>query len=51
MLFGKYKTNTQIQGQIDGIIIERVFENKFLGMTIDDKICWKPHIKHAIGVI
>ena len=44
MLFGKYKTNTQIQEQIDGFIIERIFENKFLGVTIDDNICWKPHI-------
>lgn len=47
MLFGKYKTNTQIQVQINGVHIERVFENKFLGVIIDDKICWKPHIKHV----
>lgn len=47
MLFGKNKTNTQIQVQIDGIIIERVFDNKFLGVIIDDKICWKPHIRHV----
>lgn len=46
MLFGKYKTNTQIQVQIDGTIIE-VFENKFLGVTINDNICCKCHIRHV----
>ena len=46
MLFGKYKTNMQIQVQIDGIIIERVFENKFLGVTIEDNILGKA--RHAL---
>ena len=46
MLFGNCKIHNQIQVQIDGVNIERVNENKFLGVIIDDKICWKPHIKH-----
>ena len=33
--------------QIEGVDIERVNENKFLGVIIDDKINWKPHSKHV----
>ena len=29
---------------IIGTIIEQVTETKFLGVTIDDKLSWKPHI-------
>ena len=47
MLFGNCNKNTQVQLQIDGVDIERVYENKFLGVTIEDKINWKSHIKHA----
>ncbi len=47
MLFGNCKTHNQLQLQIYGVNIERVNENKFLGVIIDDKICWKPHIKHV----
>ena len=31
---------------IDGIPIDRVHECKFLGIIIDDKITWKPHINY-----
>ena len=47
MLFGNYNKNTQVQLQIDGVDVERVYEIKFLGVTIDDKINWKSHIKHV----
>lgn len=33
--------------EIDGVAIERVHENKFLGLTIDDRLSWKLHIKHV----
>ncbi len=46
MLFGNYRINIQVQIQVDGMQIERVNENKFLGVIIDEKINWKPHIKH-----
>ena len=26
--------------------IERVYENKFLGVIIDHKLCWKPHVNY-----
>lgn len=46
MLFGNHRINEQVQIQIDGVQIERVHENKFLGVIIDEKISWKPHIIH-----
>lgn len=36
-----------MQVNIEGVIIERVSEIKFLGVTIDERISWKPHIKHV----
>ena len=32
---------------INNINIERVYENKFLGVILDHKICWKPHIEYV----
>ena len=31
---------------INSIVIERVSEIKLLGMIIDNKLCWKPHINY-----
>ena len=47
MLLGSKKANTQVQIKIENVDIERVYENKFLGVILDHKICWKPHIKHV----
>jgi len=47
MLFGNCKKSIQIWIQVDGVDIERVNENKFLGVIIDDKISWKSHTKHV----
>lgn len=33
--------------EIDNVCIERVYENKFLGVIIDHKICWKPQINYV----
>ena len=46
MLFGNCKRDTEACISIEGVNIERVFEIKFLGVIIDDKISWKPHIKY-----
>lgn len=40
MLFGNCNMNIQVNIQIDGVIIARVHENKFLGVIIDDRISW-----------
>ena len=41
MIFGKCKTHNQVRVQMEDVNMERVNE-KFLGVIIDDKICWKP---------
>lgn len=38
MLFGKYTANTKVPVEIDGVATERVHENKFLGLTICDRL-------------
>uniref|UniRef100_A0A3Q3EDH9 Reverse transcriptase domain-containing protein n=1 Tax=Labrus bergylta TaxID=56723 RepID=A0A3Q3EDH9_9LABR len=47
IMFGNCKLNNDVNVKIDGVNIERVYVNKFLGVTIDHKLCWKPHIKHV----
>ena len=47
ILFGKKKVNIQVKLEIDGVEIEQVKDNKFLGVIIDDQLSWKAHIKHV----
>lgn len=47
MLFGGKRTNIEVKLNLNNVEIERVYETKFLGVIIDDKVCWKPHIKHV----
>ncbi len=44
IIFGNRPINQRVQIIIDNVEVERVFENKFLGVVIDHKLCWKPHI-------
>lgn len=46
MLFGNRKNYNSAQLSIDSMIIERVHQNVFLGVVIDEKISWKPHISY-----
>lgn len=46
ILFGKKGYNKSINIQVNGVNIERVSENKVLGVIIDDMLSWRPHIKH-----
>lgn len=46
MLFGKKKTDCAVQIKVGDITIERVQQNVFLGVIIDDKLSWKPHINY-----
>ena len=36
--------NKQVKITIRGKLIEQVHDTKFLGVTIDENLCWKPHI-------
>ena len=47
MLFGNCRKNTEIHININGVEIERVYENKFLGIIIDERFSWKSHITHV----
>lgn len=58
IIFGNKHVSMDIKFLLDGKTIERVKETKFLGVTIDEKINWKAHIKmvhskvaRSIGVI
>ncbi len=44
MLFGN--CNTEVKVSTDNVNIERVYENKFLGVILDHRICWKSHIEY-----
>ncbi len=47
MLFGRRKNNTDVKIIIDNVTISRVNQTTFLGVIIDEKICWKPHINNV----
>ena len=44
LIFTNKKINSPVKLSINMIEIERVYEYKFLGLTIDNKLNWKPHI-------
>uniref|UniRef100_A0A8C6MDJ7 Reverse transcriptase domain-containing protein n=1 Tax=Nothobranchius furzeri TaxID=105023 RepID=A0A8C6MDJ7_NOTFU len=44
IIFGNRKITNEIIIKINGIVIEQVHTYKFLGITIDEKLSWKPHI-------
>ena len=46
IIFGNRPTNTEKKLMINGIELERVSEIKFLGVLIDNKLSWKPHINY-----
>ena len=47
MIFGNKKIDNDmnIRVGINGISIDRVYNSKILGVTIDEKLNWKEHIK------
>ena len=49
MIFGNKKIplNTLVELKIDNVNLDRVYENIFLGVIIDHKFSWKPHIKYV----
>lgn len=47
MFFGNHKIKANSTVKIDNVNIERVYEIKFLGVILDHKISWKPHISYV----
>ncbi len=46
MLFGRHKIDCNVELIIDNTKIERVQEIIFLGVILNHKICWKPHVRY-----
>ena len=44
--FVNWSTNTEKKHTINGVQLERVSKIKFLGVKIDNKLSWKPHISY-----
>ena len=51
MLFSKKHSHADISIMLEGKLITRVSETKFLGVIIDDKLNWKAHISYISGKI
>lgn len=45
IIFGNREIDKDVRINVEGVSIERVYETKFLGVTVNHKICWKSHIK------
>lgn len=46
MLFGNSSLTTNVKLQINAVDIERVNENGFLGVIIDQRLNWRAHIRY-----
>lgn len=46
IIFGNCKINKMVKLKFESVDIECVYENKFLGITVDNKLSWKPHISN-----
>ena len=45
---GNESDDTDLTLSLNGVTINKVSEVKFLGVTIDDKLTWKPHIRKLL---
>ena len=46
IIFGNCSNNSNKKHMINDVDIERVTEITFLGLIIDNKLCWKQHINY-----
>ncbi len=47
IIFSNLQSNNKVKLRVNNEEIESVYENKFLGVIIDHKLCWKSHINHV----
>ena len=47
MIFGNIKTSQDINIRINNELVNRAYSNKFLGVIVDDKLCWREHIHYV----
>ena len=43
--------NQEVCLETEHVESERVYEMKFVGVFIDQKLCWKPHIKYLCSKV
>ena len=48
MIYTNRKNNFTYHLQLEGHVLERVVETKYLGIILSEKLCWRPHINHLI---
>ena len=51
MLFTNRKRPQEITLNVNGSLIHEVNETKFLGIIVDNKLTWQPHVKYISGKI
>ena len=51
ILFSSKSVSSDIKIYINGVLLKRVESTKFLGVYIDQKLTWKPHIQYIKGKI
>ena len=47
MVFANRKKDENLSLSIDGVLIERLSEFRFLSVTLDDNLTWKSQIAHG----
>ena len=51
IVFSNKHASCQFNININGVVIDRVYVTKFLGVMVDSKFSWSYHIKHVQGKI
>jgi hypothetical protein len=49
MIFSKRNYTLPLHVKINNVVIERIYETKFLGVIVDDSLNWKKHIIYVKG--
>ena len=48
MLFGGKTNDEKLKLELDGVQLQQVLDTKFLGVWIDDKLCWRTNYEKII---
>ena len=51
MLFANSKSNVNVPITIKNTCIERIYETKFLGLYIDQRLTWKHHVSYVLNIL
>lgn len=48
IIFCNQQSNNKVKVMFDDVETERVYENTFLAVIIDNILCWNAHMNHVI---